>query len=106
MLAAPPTTVFFVLIGLVLVFLTFGLGSTLTLEHVRKTLNTRLPPLIAICCQYGIMPLTAYALARLFSFSPAKSVGLLLCGCVPGGETSNLFTYYIGEFLLISCPDI
>lgn len=95
-LAAPPTTLFFVLIGSVIVLLTFGLGSTLTFEHVRKTLKTRLPPSIAICCQYGIMPLTAFALAKAFDFSPAKSIGLLLCGAVPGGETSNLFTYYIG----------
>jgi BASS family bile acid:Na+ symporter len=42
------------------------------------------------------MPLVAFLLAEAFAFSPAKSIGLLLCGAVPGGSTSNLFTYYIG----------
>jgi bile acid transporter len=95
-LATPPTLLLFILIGIVVVCLTLGLGSTLTIDHVKKTLKTRLPPSIAISCQYGLMPLIAFSLAKIFSFSPAKSIGLLLCGAVPGGETSNLFTYYIG----------
>lgn len=96
LITTPPSTLFFVLISIVVVSLTFGLGSTLTIEHARQTLKTKLPPFIAICCQYGIMPLTAFTLATIFDFSPAMSFGLLLCGAVPGGQTSNLFTYYIG----------
>jgi BASS family bile acid:Na+ symporter len=95
-IASAPTPVLLTLLGVVVVSLMFGLGSTLDKETVRKTLKHKLPPFVGITCQYAIMPAIAYGLAKAFGFSPAKSIGLLLCGIVPGGSTSNLFTYYIG----------
>ena len=95
-LATEPGPVMFALLGLIIVSLSFGLGSTLEVEHVRATLVRKLPPSVGISCQYVVMPAVAYGLAKACAFSPAKSIGLLLCGIVPGGSTSNLFTYYIG----------
>ena len=95
-LASEPGPVMFALLGLIIVSLSFGLGSTLEVSHVRATFQRKLPPTIGLACQYAVMPAVAYGLAQAFSFTPAKSIGLLLCGIVPGGSTSNLFTYYIG----------
>lgn len=95
-LASPPSTVFLILLGFVIASLTFGMGATLTWAHVEATIKRRKPAAVGLGCQYVLMPLIAYALAKIFNFSPAMSVGLLLCGIVPGGATSNLFTYFTG----------
>ena len=45
-------------------------------------------------CQFGLMPLMSWGLARAWGFPPNEVIGLILCGCAPGGSTSNLFTYW------------
>jgi predicted Na+-dependent transporter len=94
-LATEPGPVLMTLLGLIIVSLTFGLGATLQVAHVKATVQRKIPPAVGIVSQYVVMPAVAYGLAKGLGFSPAKSVGLLLCGIVPGGSTSNLFTYYI-----------
>uniref|UniRef100_H3DJ84 Solute carrier family 10 member 1 n=1 Tax=Tetraodon nigroviridis TaxID=99883 RepID=H3DJ84_TETNG len=42
--------------------------------------------------QFGIMPLTAFSLAKLLQMDPVKAVTVLICGCCPGGTLSNIFS--------------
>ncbi|MGH0120773.1 UNVERIFIED_CONTAM: hypothetical protein FKN15_027139 [Acipenser sinensis] len=46
---------------------------------------------IAVVAQYGIMPLTAFTLAKVFQLGSIESVTVLICGCCPGGNLSNIF---------------
>ena len=102
-LASEPSTMLLTLLGLVIITLMFGLGSTLDYETtVKSTLKHKLPPCIGIICQYIIMPLIAFCFAKGFHFSTAKSIGLLICGIVPGGSSSNLFVYYLNGDVSLS----
>lgn len=42
--------------------------------------------------QFGFMPLFAYAVARAFEYDTMLAIGFIICGCAPGGSTSNLLT--------------
>ncbi|MCU0952007.1 MAG: bile acid:sodium symporter [Burkholderiaceae bacterium] len=53
-------------------------------------------------CQYGIMPFLGYLLAVLLGLPPALAIGLILMGCMPGGTTSNIFTYFSKGTLALS----
>ncbi|CAI5763850.1 bile acid cotransporter [Podarcis lilfordi] len=39
---------------------------------------------VAVVAQYGIMPLTAFALGKLFQLEPTEALAVLICGCCPG----------------------
>ena len=39
------------------------------------------------------MPVTAYALARIFNLPPDLAIGVILVGCCPGGTASNVITH-------------
>ncbi|KAM9354953.1 hepatic sodium/bile acid cotransporter [Pholidichthys leucotaenia] len=47
---------------------------------------------IAILSQYGVMPLTAFCLAKGFHLTGITAVVILICGCCPGGLLSNVLT--------------
>jgi predicted Na+-dependent transporter len=58
--------------------------------------------LVGLLCQYGIMPLLGFLLAQALGLSPALTVGLILMACMPGGTTSNIFTYFSKAVLALS----
>jgi BASS family bile acid:Na+ symporter len=58
--------------------------------------------IVGLVCQYGIMPFLGYFLAVLLKLPPALAVGLILMGCMPGGTTSNIFTYFSKGALALS----
>lgn len=89
------------LLRIFILIIMFGLGAGLTPKDF--TLALRRPWGLAVgwVAQFGIMPLTSYALivAVLIPFSPPEGVlfialGALIMGSVPAGTTSNLFTYF------------
>ena len=53
-------------------------------------------------CQFGIMPLLGFALAMALDLSPGLTVGLILMVCMPGGTTSNIFSYFSKGVLALS----
>ena len=50
--------------------------------------------LLGFFCQFGIMPLCAFAIGSLANLSRAKALAVLIMGCLPGGNASNLITYW------------
>lgn len=52
--------------------------------------------------QFMVMPLLAWALARLFSLDEALVLGVVLVGCCPGGTASNVITYLAKGNLALS----
>ncbi|KAF7690110.1 sodium/bile acid cotransporter 4 [Silurus meridionalis] len=90
-----------VFVGFTLCFTMLGLGCTVDIaqmgEHVRRPVGV----LLAAVCQFAIMPLVAFLLALAFSLDDVAAVAVLLCGCCPGGNLSNLMTLLInGEMNL------
>ncbi|XP_072244836.1 sodium/bile acid cotransporter 4 [Leuresthes tenuis] len=81
-----------VFVGLVLCFTMLGLGCTVEVnqlgEHIRRPIGV----LLALVCQFVIMPLVAFLLALAFSLDDVAAMAVLLCGCCPGGNLSNIMS--------------
>ena len=71
----------------------FGIGVVLELEDFKRIAQKPLIVLIGTCAQFTIMPLGAFALARLFHLPPEFSLGLVLTGAAPGAMASNVMSY-------------
>ncbi|XP_057208357.1 hepatic sodium/bile acid cotransporter [Triplophysa rosa] len=82
-------------ISLSLIVVTFiammSLGCTMEVSKIKKYLIKPKGVAIAAVAQYGIMPLTAFCLAKLLQLGPLESITVLICGCCPGGNLSNFF---------------
>ena len=70
-----------------------GMGASLTLKDFTLALKRPYGLVIGLTAQYGIMPFGAFALAFTLPLSEPIIIGLLIMGCMPGGTTSNIFTY-------------
>uniref|UniRef100_A0A671M296 Sodium/bile acid cotransporter-like n=1 Tax=Sinocyclocheilus anshuiensis TaxID=1608454 RepID=A0A671M296_9TELE len=77
---------------IVIIFITMvSLGCTMEISKIKNYLIKPKGVAIAVGAQYGIMPLTAFCFAKLFQLSPMESLSVLICGCCPGGNLSNIF---------------
>lgn len=78
-----------ILLGIVM----FGMGMTLKLDDFKLILQHPKGVIIGIVSQFVIMPLLAFALAKVFNLPPEIAVGVILVGCCPGGTSSNVMTF-------------
>ena len=79
-------------ITIVILFITMvSLGCTMEIAKIRAHILRPKGVAIAVVAQFGIMPLTAFSLAKIFQLAPIEAVTVLICGCCPGGNLSNLF---------------
>ncbi|XP_054995041.1 sodium-dependent organic anion transporter [Sorex araneus] len=75
--------------------LMFSLGCSVEARKLCVHLRRPWGVAVGLLCQFGLMPLTAYLLARGFSLEPAQAVAVLIMGCCPGGTISNIFTFWV-----------
>ena len=90
------------LLGVMMMIIMLGMGASLTFKDFKIAFRRPQGILVGLLCQYGIMPMLGYALAIVLGLPPAIAVGLLLMGCMPGGTTSNIFTYFSKGVLALS----
>ncbi len=90
------------LLGVMMMVIMLGMGASLTFKDFAIALRKPQGIVLGLLCQYGIMPLLAFALAKALALPPAYAVGLILMGCMPGGTTSNIFTYFSKGVLSLS----
>ncbi|XP_028252042.1 sodium/bile acid cotransporter-like [Parambassis ranga] len=69
-----------------------SLGCTMEISKIKTHFLKPKGVGIALLAQFGIMPLTAFALAKMLQMEPIKAVTVLICGCCPGGSLSNIFS--------------
>ena len=80
-------------ITLLLGIVMFGMGMTLKLNDFKLIVKYPKGVIIGVVSQFVIMPLLAFALAKIFNLAPEIAVGVILVGCCPGGTSSNVMTY-------------
>ena len=97
-LAQVPTRIINYLLGLVM----FGMGLTLNLNDFKIVFSRPKYVMIGCLAQFTVMPLLAWALARLFQLDDALALGVVLVGCCPGGTASNVITYLAKGDLALS----
>lgn len=79
-------------ITLLLGIVMFGMGMTLKLDDFKLILQYPKGVIIGVISQFVVMPLLAFALAKIFNLPPEIAVGVILVGCCPGGTASNVMT--------------
>ncbi len=90
------------LLGFMMMIIMLGMGASLTWRDFLIAFRKPRGVLIGLLCQYGIMPLLGFLMAQALGLPPAIAVGLILMGCMPGGTTSNIFTYFSKAVLALS----
>ncbi|KAK0152541.1 Sodium/bile acid cotransporter [Merluccius polli] len=68
------------------------LGCTMDWSKIKEHIKKPKGMIIAAVAQFGIMPLSAYLLAKAFNLDAMQAVAVLICGCCPGGTLSNMLT--------------
>ncbi len=71
----------------------FGIGVVLQAEDFKRIAQRPIIVLVGSAAQFSIMPLGAFALAKLFNLPPEIAVGLILTGSAPGAMASNVMSY-------------
>ena len=89
-------------LALMIFVIMLGMGASLTVRDFTIALKRPQGLLIGAISQYGFMPLIAFILAVLLPVSNEVKIGLLIMGCMPGGTTSNIFTYFSKGNLALS----
>jgi bile acid transporter len=82
------------LLALMIFVIMLGMGSSLTVDDFRAVARKPRGVLIGFVSQFGLMPFLAFTLATILRMPPAFAIALILIGCLPGGTTSNMFTYF------------
>jgi predicted Na+-dependent transporter len=90
------------LLSVMMMLIMLGMGASLTFKDFRIAFRKPQGILVGLLCQYAIMPFLGYLMASALGLSPALSIGLILMACMPGGTTSNIFTYFSKGVLALS----
>ena len=90
------------LLGVMTMVIMLGMGAALTWRDFMLAFRRPRGVLIGLFCQYGVMPLLGFTLAMVLGLAPALAIGLILMSCMPGGTTSNIFTYFSKGVLALS----
>jgi BASS family bile acid:Na+ symporter len=90
------------LLALMIAVIMLGMGASLTPRDFTSALKRPFGLFIGLVSQYGFLPLIAFTLALTLPVSEPVKIGLLIMGCMPGGTTSNIFTYFSKGNLALS----
>lgn len=71
----------------------FGMGLTIRAEDFKIVFTRPKDLCVGFVLQYTVMPIAAFALAKIFGLSADLALGVILVGCCPGGTASNVITY-------------
>ena len=83
-----------VVLPLVLAFIMFSLGISLTLGDFARVLTRPRASLVGAVCQMLFLPIVAFLLLQVFKLPPELQVGVMILSFVPGGVTSNMITRF------------
>ncbi len=76
-----------------LVLAMLGMGATLTGKDFRDVVSEPLAVTVGTLVQLLAVPVTAFAFLRFAGVHEGVAVGIALIAAIPGGTTSNIFTF-------------
>lgn len=79
--------------SLIIGFIMFCMGLTLTRHDFKILAERPFDICIGAIAQYLIMPFSALFICHLLNLPDALALGLILVGCCPGGVSSNIMSY-------------
>jgi len=90
------------LLALMIFVIMLGMGASLTPRDFYLALRRPYGLAIGVISQYGFMPFIGFLLITLLPLPSAIAIGVLVMACMPGGTTSNIFTYFSKGNLALS----
>lgn len=90
------------ILALMIFVIMLGMGASLTPRDFTLALKRPYGLMIGVVSQYGFMPLIGFLLATFLPVSDTIKIGILIMACMPGGTTSNIFTYFSKGNLALS----
>ncbi|KAF7654798.1 hypothetical protein LDENG_00064580 [Lucifuga dentata] len=97
---------------IIILFITMiSLGCTMDVFKIKTHILQPKGVVIGLLAQFGIMPLAAFCLTKMLQLEPIKAVTVLICGCCPGGNLSNVFSLALNgdmnlSILMTTCSSI
>jgi len=82
-----------ILISIVLAFIMFGLGLSLTVNSFKNIVIYPRAFFVGITSQMIALPLLAFVILAFSDLPPAFKVGIMILAACPGGTTSGMVTY-------------
>ncbi|MFM1877705.1 MAG: hypothetical protein RLZZ241_571 [Bacteroidota bacterium] len=71
----------------------FGMGTAMSLKDFYGVIKMPKGVLVGVICQFTIMPLVGFTIAKTFNFPPEIAAGIILVGASPSGLASNVMAY-------------
>ena len=71
----------------------FGMGTKMRVHDFAGVAHMPYPVFIGLALQFLVMPLTGFALTKVFSFPPEVAAGVILIGSCSSGLASNVMCY-------------
>jgi BASS family bile acid:Na+ symporter len=90
------------LLALMIFVIMLGMGASLTPRDFYLALKRPYGLMIGVVSQYGFMPFIGFLLITTLPLPSAIAIGVLIMACMPGGTTSNIFTYFSKGNLALS----
>ncbi|MCU0831356.1 MAG: bile acid:sodium symporter family protein [Rhizobiaceae bacterium] len=90
------------ILALMIFVIMLGMGASLTPRDFVLALKRPYGLFIGLVSQYGFMPFIGFLLALTLPVPDPVKIGILIMGCMPGGTTSNIFTYFSKGNLALS----
>ncbi|XP_069832628.1 sodium/bile acid cotransporter 4 [Dendropsophus ebraccatus] len=91
-----------VFVGVALCVTMLGLGCTVEVSQIGEHLRRPIGVLLALISQFVLMPLMAFLLALIFNLNEVAAIAVLLCGCCPGGNLSNIMSLLVNGDMNLS----
>ena len=82
--------------------LMLSMGLSITPSDILRAIQKPYIILLNILLCFGMMPMLSTFIASLLHLSPDHKIGLILLGCVSGGQASNLFAFLAGGDVALS----
>lgn len=80
----------------------FGMGTQMSVNDFIGVVKMPKAVMIGITCQFTIMPLVGYTIAKTIGFPPEIAAGIILIGSCSSGLASNVMTHMAGANLALS----
>ncbi len=77
-----------------LVMAMLGMGATLTVRDFGDILREPRSVTLGLCVQLLVVPVVAFIFLRGFGVGGGVAIGIALLAAIPGGTTSNIFTFF------------
>lgn len=79
-----------------------GIGFVLNPQDFIPIVKKPILPFLGTIAQFGIMPISAFLLAKLLNLEKEYALGLIITGSVPGAMASNVISYLAGADVVLS----